>query len=43
MTERKLTALTDPDNIMVVWQDAPQPPKKAAKKTGTKVLPRNKG
>ncbi len=45
---RKKTALTDPDNIMVVWQDdAPaagkRPAKKAAAKVaGPKALPRRR-
>jgi hypothetical protein len=35
MPKKKLTALTDPENIMVVWQDTPaakRPAKKAAPK-----------
>jgi hypothetical protein len=35
---KKLTPLTDPENIMVVWDDeAPEPPVKA---TPRKVAPR---
>lgn len=40
---RKKTALTDPDNIMVVWQDEKQPAKKAAAKVaGPATLPRRR-
>jgi hypothetical protein len=37
--KKRLTPLTDPENIMVVWQDEPKkaaPPKKAAKRTARK-------
>lgn len=37
---KKLTPLTDPDNIMVVWDEEPKPErpaKKAAKKAARKA------
>lgn len=42
MTE-KLTALTDPENLMVVWDDEPGPePHKTAKVELRKQLPRRR-
>lgn len=35
---RKKTALTDPDNIMVVWEDEEKPPAKKAAKRVNRVL-----
>lgn len=33
---KRLTPLTDPDNIMVVWQDEEPEPKRPAKKAAPK-------
>lgn len=44
---KKLTALTDPDNIMVVWGDENEPeeteaPKRPAKKVAKKATPKKR-
>ncbi len=37
MPKKKLTPLTDPDNIMVIWDDEDEAPVRPAKKAAVKV------